>query len=77
MVRPKSNKILPTATERVKKSINTLVASGGKRLMLRLTAEGYDALKTIMVINEITTETKAINQILIEHKKKLLNMLTK
>lgn len=45
--------------------------------MLRLTADGYDALKTIMAIEEISTETKAINEVLIKFKQQLLNMPTK
>ncbi|HEY8781118.1 MAG TPA: hypothetical protein VIM16_05860 [Mucilaginibacter sp.] len=77
MARPKSNKVLPSATERVNKSIELLIKSGGKRLMLRLTADGYDALKTIMAIEEISTETKAINEVLIKFKQQLLNMPTK
>lgn len=77
MPRPKSNKPLPTATERVQRSIDALVARGGKRLMLRLSPEAYDALKTIMAMEKIGTETRVINQVLIERKQQLLCKPTK
>ena len=63
-----------TPTQRVNKSIKNLVNAGGKRVMLRLTPEGYDALKTIMAIKKIDTETRAINSTLIETKQQLLSM---
>jgi len=77
MPRPKSIKPLPTATERVQKSIDLLVAKGGKRLTLRLSPEAYDALKTIMAMEKIGTETHAINQALIEREQQLLCKPTK
>lgn len=54
-----------SATERVSKSIRDLVAAGGKRLMLRLSPEGYSALKVVMEVHNVQTETQAINQVLI------------
>ena len=63
-----------TPTQRVNKSIKNLVNAGGKRVMLRLTPEGYDALKTIMAIKKIDTETRAIKSTLIETKQQLLSM---
>jgi hypothetical protein len=54
--------------DRVKKSIKNLVDSGGKQLLLRLSPEGYAALKVIMEVQQIDTETKAINTTLIEAK---------
>lgn len=77
MPRPKSNKPVPTASERVKKSIDALMARGGKRLMLRLSPEAYNALKIIMAMEEIKTETSAINCTLIERERQLLRKPTK
>lgn len=68
---------LPTATQRVKRSIDALVEAGGKRLMLRLTPEGYNALKAIMTAEGIDTETSAINRSLVERAHQLLGMPTK
>lgn len=65
MVRPKSDKPKLSATDRVNKSIQNLVASGGKRLMLRLSPEAYAALKIVMEVQHIRTETQAINQVLV------------
>lgn len=65
MGRPKSDKPKLTATDRVNKSIKNLVASGGKRLMLRLSPDAYAALKVVMEVQKIQTETQAINQVLI------------
>ena len=65
MGRPKSDKPKLSATDRVNKSIQNLVASGGKRLMLRLSPEAYAALKIVMEVQNIQTETQAINQILV------------
>ncbi len=45
--------------------------------MLRLTPEGYDALKTIIALENYRAETKAINDTLIERKRFLLGMSTK
>jgi hypothetical protein len=66
----------PTTTERSKRSVKKLKAAGGKRIMLRLTPEGYDALRTIMEIAGIKKETGAINQILVARKKELMCMHT-
>lgn len=69
MARPKSNKPLPTATERVKKSFAALEAAGGKRVTLRLTPQGVDALKVIMENDNIATETSAINDTLVRRSR--------
>jgi hypothetical protein len=44
--------------------------------MLKL-SPAYDALKTIMVVEKVGTETAAINQTLIARKPPLLKMSTK
>jgi hypothetical protein len=64
----------PSATERSKRSVQTLKTAGGKRLMLRLTPEGLDALKAIMALGGLTQETEAINQALISRKLDLLRI---
>lgn len=66
------DKAPPTATERSKRSIKALARSGGKRLMLRLTPEAYEALKVIMTLSGSTQETTTINQELIARKNELL-----
>jgi len=66
----------PSSTERSKRSVESLKAAGGKRLMLRLTPEGLDALKTIMSLDGIAQETEAINQALISRKQHLLRIST-
>lgn len=71
MARSKSGKPLPTATERADKSLETLIASGGRRFNLRLSKEGKDALQTIVEVEEFTDETAAINQTLIDRSKRL------
>lgn len=63
-----------TATERVSKSIKDLVAAGGKRLMLRLSPEGYSALKVVMKVHNVQAETQAINQVLIAAAKMNLEL---
>ncbi len=73
MARPKSTKPLLTPTERVQKSFAALEAAGGKRITLRLSPQGYDALKTIMKLDEIPTETAAINETLTRRSRYLLN----
>ncbi len=66
----------PSSTERSKRSVQSLKAAGGKRLMLRLTPEGLDALRTIMALSGLTQETEAINQALVERKQDLLRIST-
>jgi hypothetical protein len=66
----------PSSTERSKRSVQCLKAAGGKRLMLRLTPEGLDALRTIMGLGDFTQETEAINQALVERKQDLLRIST-
>ena len=63
--RPRSKVPLPTPAERVQKSLFELAARGGKRLTLRLEPESVDALQTIMQVEQIGTETAAINQTLV------------
>jgi phosphoribosylamine--glycine ligase len=55
----------PSATQRVKKSLQDLKVRGGKRLMLRLSPEALAATKKIMAEDGIKTETAAINAALI------------
>ncbi len=64
----------PSSTERSKRSVQSLKAAGGKRLMLRLTPEGLDALRTIMDIGGFKQETEAINQALVASKQDLLRI---
>lgn len=71
MARPTSTKPLPTPTERVQKSFAALEAAGGKRITLRLSPEGHDALKTIMKLDKIATETAAINETLARRSRDL------
>ena len=63
----------PSATERSKRSVRALTDAGGKRVMLRLSPDAHDALKTIMALTGRSTETDAINQTLIAWKRELLN----
>ena len=66
----------PTATERSKQSIEALSRAGGKRVMLRLTPEGYEALQVIMAITGSEQETISINQALVARKNELLRAST-
>jgi hypothetical protein len=66
----------PSSTERSKQSINALVAAGGKRVMLRLSAEAHEALRVIMAITGGTQETATINQALVARKIELLRAST-
>ena len=66
----------PSSTERSKQSIKALAAAGGKRVMLRLSAEAYEALQVIMAITGGTQETATINQTLVARKNELLRAST-
>lgn len=59
------------ATERSKQSIKALASAGGKRIMLRLSPDAYEALKFIMELAGATKETGAINQAIIDRKNDL------
>jgi superfamily II DNA or RNA helicase len=61
----------PSATERSKQSIKALAASGGKRIMLRLTPDAYDALRKIMDLTGVQQETAAINLALMARRDEL------
>ncbi len=76
--RPKvyPDKAAPTATERSKRSIRALADAGGKRVMLRLTREAYDALKVVMSLTGGAQETASINEAIIARKKELLRAST-
>lgn len=66
------DKAPPTATERSKHSTAALTEAGGKRIMLRLSPEAYNALKTIMSLTGDAQETAAINNVIVEMEKELL-----
>ena len=53
------------ASLRVKKSLDDLFLRGGKRLMLRLSPEAYNAVKIFMKENGVKQETEAINKMLV------------
>ncbi len=63
----------PSPTERSKQSIKALAAAGGKRVMLRLSPDAYEALKSIMAVTGSQQETAAINQALVARKNELLS----
>ena len=70
------NNAPPTSTERSKQSIKALADAGGKRVMLRLSPEAYEALKVIMAITGSTQETATINQSIVARKNELLRAST-
>lgn len=72
MARTKSNRPLPTASERASKSLSELVARGGRRFNLKLSPEANTALKTILEVEPYDDETTAINQTLIARSKELI-----
>lgn len=61
----------PSATERSKRSLRALKASGGKALLLRLSRESYEALRAIMAAEGHKEEAKTINQMLIAKRAEL------
>lgn len=56
---------LSSATERVRDSLARLNNRGGKRVMLRLSPEAYEAVINFMSTSGIRTETAAINAMLL------------
>ncbi len=66
----------PTAAERSKQSIKALSLAGGKRVMLRLTPDAFEALQVIMAITGSGQETFSINQALVDRKNELLRAST-
>ncbi len=62
----------PSSTERSKHSIKARAASGGKRVMLRMTPEAYEALRVIMAVTGNQQETAAINQAIVARKNELV-----
>lgn len=58
----------PSPGQRTKSSIAALEKAGGKRIMLRLTPQAYDALKFIMDKKHITQETATINDVLVQYR---------
>lgn len=63
----------PSATERSKRSTTTLIARGGKRVMLRLRSEAHTALAEIMAFTGSDQTTAMINQAIIEWHRQLKN----
>lgn len=66
----------PTTSERSTKSLQALAAAGGKRIMLRLSPQAYQALRSIMAKAGVTEETRAINQVLLDFQRDLPSMPT-
>lgn len=60
----------PQAKERLMRSKEKLIAAGGKMLNVRLTPEGNEALKKLLNTEEFSTETEAVNRVLIDRSKK-------
>lgn len=71
MARTSSGGPLSTAVERANKSLEDLVARGGRRFNLKLSPEANAALKKIVDSDVYKDETAAINQALIERSQKL------
>ena len=67
----------PSATERSKRSTTTLIARGGKRVMLRLRSEANTALAEIMALTGSDQTTAMINQAIIEWHRQLKNAASK
>jgi hypothetical protein len=68
-----TDKQAPSAAERSAKSNKGLAASGGKRIMLRLTPEANEALKLIMAAKGEDQQTSAISQMLVRYARELSN----
>jgi superfamily II DNA or RNA helicase len=62
------------ASARSKQSVEALKQRGGKRLMLRLSPEGLEALKAIMFVSGLEQETESINKTLVAHAEYLKSM---
>jgi hypothetical protein len=54
--------------------VEALKQRGGKRLMLRLSPEGLEALKAIMFVSGLEQETESINKTLVAHAEYLKSM---
>lgn len=73
MARTKSGGPVSTAVQRANKSLEELVARGGRRLNLKLSPEGNAALATILEIGRYKGDTEAINRTLIKRAQELEN----
>lgn len=71
MARTKTGGPVSSAVERANKSLDELVARGGRRFNLKLSPEANAALREIVEIEGHDGDTAAINQTLIERCKEL------
>jgi hypothetical protein len=72
MARTKSGNPVSTGVERASKSLDDLVARGGRRFNLKLSPEANIALKMIVKAENYEGDTAAINQTLIQFSQHLI-----
>lgn len=71
MARTKSGRAVLTPVERAAKSLDELIAKGGRRFNLKLSPEANAAINTILEIDKYDDITHAINETLIRRSKQL------
>lgn len=65
MARTKSGRLVLTPVERANKSLDELIAKGGRRFNLKISPEANEAIKAIIEIDKYGDTTQAINETLI------------